>query len=616
MKNLYTLICLILCLQTNAQVNAYAKVSSITGTNRLNLTLVNESFDTFEDGEQVIVIQIQDNVIGSYSGNNVNFGQLSDIRQAGRFEVAYIQSHTEAAGLPTQLTLSADLQYSYNINGNASVQVVSFPNLGTPNYTTTGTMSPLAWNGNIGGILAFQVAGTLTIAHNISATGLGFRGGAVNGGDAGDCTPSSGYRVSADEDYGNKGEGIYKSTSNNHVAGRARILSGGGGGNSHNAGGGGGGHITAGGEGGPGWGCSPGAGGMGGIELGSYALANRIFMGGGGGSGEGNNDNNTAGANGGGIILISAGTIRTTGTAAGLGIRSNGATAENVSNDGAGGAGAGGTVYINCSSWNISATAPLAIQANGGNGGNVNYADQHGGGGGGGQGAVMLSSATPANTTLQTIPGNGGLNETDGVAAAGGAGTSNTGVQILINAILPTRILYFGGRNTGNQNSLHWRVADETPGTEYQIESAEDGNGFQYVATVHGKGSGEANYQWNEQALFEKTGYRIKVIAPGVQPYYTNTIVLRKGSANSGEMILQPNPAVGFTVAMLKTEKPGMVQLSLVDLSGRVVKQWNERAIAGNNTWMIALDQYPSGIYLLKAWDGALLRTSKLVIGK
>ncbi|MCM5529246.1 T9SS type A sorting domain-containing protein [Parasegetibacter sp. NRK P23] len=614
MKNLYTLLCLFLCLQTKAQVNAYAKVASLTGTNRLNLTLVNESFDTFEDGEQVIIIQMQDNVIGSYSGNNVNFGLLSDIRQAGRFELAYIQSHTEAAGLPTQLTLSADLQYTYNINGNSSVQVVSFPRLGSPNYTTTGTMAPLAWNGNIGGILAFQVQGTLTIAHNISASGLGFRGGATNNGNAGSCEATSSYRVSADDEHGNKGEGIYKSTSNNHAAGRARILSGGGGGNSHNAGGGGGGHITAGGEGGPGWGCSTGAGGMGGIALGTYSLANRIFMGGGGGAGEGNDNNNTAGGNGGGIVLISAGSIRTTGTATGLGIRSDGATSANVGNDGAGGAGAGGTVYIDCSSWSIAATAPLTIRANGGNGGNVNYTGQHGGGGGGGQGAVMLSSAPPTNATLQTLPGNGGLNETDGVAAASGAGTSNTGVQVLINAILPTRVLYFGGRNTGSQHTLHWMVADETPGTEYQVEKAEDGTNFKLVAKLNGKGT--ANYQWSEQALFEKTFYRIRVAAPGVQPYYTNTVLLRMGNANANEMVLQPNPAVGFTAVMLKTEKPGSVQLSLVDLSGRMLKQWNERAIAGNNTWIIALDQYPPGIYLLKAWDGVTMRTSKLVIGK
>ena len=338
------LICILMCIisyipsSISQVINAYAKVTSIAGT-VANVSNVNEAAHSFEDNEWVILIQMQDDVIGTTT-DVASFGDLGAINSAGSYEIIQISTHTEVAGLPSTVTFHSTPVNSYNTGANSSVQIVTYRAYGSPNYTTTSNMTSLPWDGNIGGVISFNVDGILTLDHDIDADGDGFRGGATNGGGSTGCTGSSNFRLSSTANFADKGEGIYKDTDPTYEAGRGRILNGGGGGNSHNAGGAGGGNLTGGGTGGPGWPtCTPSAGGIGGLNLSADVAANRVFMGGGGGSGEGNNGLATGGANGGGIVIIKAIEVTTT-TCVNRSITAN---AESITagsgNDGAGGGG-------------------------------------------------------------------------------------------------------------------------------------------------------------------------------------------------------------------------------------------------------------------------------------
>ena len=210
-----------------AQVNAYARVTGISGT-VLNVSNVNEVYHTFNAGEKVVVMQMQDNVIGG-TANDADFGSLGSIGSAGLYEVATISTVT-----PTTITLTAPLLTTFATGTNASVQVISFRLLGSPNYTTTANITALDWDGNVGGVVAIQVNGVLTLAHSITANGAGFRGGDTsNNQGTVDCNIE--WITSNRSESGEKGEGIYLRTSNAQRYGRAKILNGGGGGNRHNA---------------------------------------------------------------------------------------------------------------------------------------------------------------------------------------------------------------------------------------------------------------------------------------------------------------------------------------------------------------------------------------------
>jgi hypothetical protein len=573
------LLLLLLSFHLNSQVNAYAQVTSISSTT-IGIGTSNETYGLFATGLPVIVMQMQDNTIGSNTLNNSSFGTLSSIQSVGMYEVANITSVSRTPGL-TQITISSPLANIYNINSNSSVQIISYPLLSATNYTTSADITAVAWNGSIGGVVAFRVSGTLTLNNNITADNAGFRGGSINAGNAGSCDAST-YISSVSDNYGNKGESIYKVSSTAYSAGRGRILNGGGGGNNHNAGGGGGSNASAGGEGGRGYNCSSSSGGLGGSTLYPFIGSNRIFMGGGAGSGEANNNYTTTGGRGGGIVIITASQIRTTGSGSALRISANGQTASNVGNDGAGGGGAGGTVLLNVSTWNISSSKTLTISANGGSGGNVTDAAAHGGGGGGGQGAVIFSTATPTtNITTRTLNGTGGRNYAGGTFADNGAGSDNVGIFNSSFALLPLKIVSFKVKKSTTANVLDWQMLNDEEVVYYEVQRSYNGNNYELIGTVQ---KSIQDYSFADNNAEEKTVYyRIIMHDNAGHKQYSNVVMLKSSNSALLNIALMPNPV--HDRASLKIETGGAVTatIRIINSLGMVVSMSNVNLYKGDN---------------------------------
>lgn len=503
---LMTILSIGVCLPSCAQIiNGYAQVTSVSGTT-ISLSNVDESGDTFENGEYVIIMQMQDDVIGANTSDNSSFGDLGAIQSAGLYEILRIQTVTESAGVPVSFTVAAAPTNTYNTGSNSLVQVITFPTFGSPDYTTTSNMSAKDWDGTTGGVLTFEVAGVLTLSHNLSVNGDGFRGAAANAGGSAGCTGGSSFRLATTANFADKGEGIYRSTNSLHEAGRAKILNGGGGGNSHNAGGGGGGNYSAGGLGGPGWpNCSPTAGGIGGLDLSGSVSASRVFMGGGGGAGEGNNGGSQNAGDGGGIILIKANEIRTTGSCGGISVTADGESVTTGSgNDGNSGGGAAGSIVFQVPTWTISATCPLTIQSDGGDGGDVTHGDIHGAGGGGGMGAILFSSAQPTtNVTVNNNPGQGGSNCTTCGSASNGGGTDGDGISVSTGGPLPVQLSRFDVKPNPEENivELFWITSSEINNDYFTIEKTKDLNHYEEVVTTEGQGT------TNEATEYKETDY-------------------------------------------------------------------------------------------------------------
>ncbi len=168
--------------QLEAQtVNAYAKVTSFASTT-LSLSDIDQTAHDFIVGEYVVVMQMQDDVIGTNTTNATTFGDLSGIASAGLYEIRQIiavDGNTTAGYMAASpATLQVDrLVNTYNTGANMSVQIITFRQLSVDDYTTTGDIAALDWNGNIGGVVAIYVPGILTLNHSISVEANGFRGG-------------------------------------------------------------------------------------------------------------------------------------------------------------------------------------------------------------------------------------------------------------------------------------------------------------------------------------------------------------------------------------------------------------------------------------------------------
>jgi uncharacterized repeat protein (TIGR01451 family) len=443
---------------TATTVNEYTALTADATAGSPTLTVASNTLNAnsrfaaaLAPGDLVMVIQMQGATLDATDA--ASYGTVTAYNSAGRNEVAEVQSVSGTTGI----TLACNLKYSYSAAGRA--QVVRLPRYSTLVLNAGATLTGAAWNGSVGGVVAAEVQNGTTINGTVSATGLGFRGGAVDNtsGDAG--TTVAGYR-GTDAAFGaEKGESIvgYQADYDNLNGryGRGAAANGGGGGNSHNAGGGGGANVgtgtytgtgnpdrgtnnvydaawnlegtnfalsasSGGGRGGytysnqdrdaltisPGnttWGGNyrQNVGGFGGRPLDQRG---RLYLGGGGGAGDGNNGGATAGGTGGGLIyLLAGGAVGGSGTLVAngtTGVRGTN-TLTSTNQDAAGGGGGGGTIVLSVSG----TVTGVAAMAQGGTGGSQagGSGEAEGPGGGGGGGLVLYTSTGGTSLTAQTL---------------------------------------------------------------------------------------------------------------------------------------------------------------------------------------------------------------------
>ena len=393
-------------------------------------------------GDLVLVMQMQD------SANGAN---------AGLHEYATIIS---IAG--NSITLNRPLTNTYVQDvGNAPIrvrtyQVIYVPQCASATVAAANTVSADRWTINTanghgtGGVVAFDVAGSLAINGTVTVAGAGFRGGmGINGSAnrAGGLFNDANYAFDIAAVNGAlKGEGtlgtpmhVFDGTATPVVysalvgqgyaagaAGQGAQGNAGGGANDGsptnqfngtNSGGGGGGNAGSGGQGGNSWINNSASGGQGGLLQTNTAA--RMVMGGGGGGGTTNNNTgansvstwppivdattrplppargtangaagavSSSGASGGGVVLIRTGVLLPSTG----NVNADGYTAYNTNggSDSAGGGGAGGSIYFSAAS---GSAGTLGLSARGGGGGYSNYT-QHGPGGGGGGGFIQTSA--------------------------------------------------------------------------------------------------------------------------------------------------------------------------------------------------------------------------------
>lgn len=408
-------------------------------------------------GDLLLIIQMQDATINSANSNlygaanaaggpdNLGGTGYTNLGNTGLFEYVVATSAVPLTGGVLTFRgagINGGVVNTYKntdntgslVQGHSTFQVVRVPQYS--NVTLITNIAAPPFNGNVGGIIAFDVAGRMNLnGKTIDASSRGFRAGfglkATN--DGGGVNDNTTYVAASNNAlYGGKGEGIVGTPQNTWdgfvlVTSAANIMpnggaakgapgNAGGGGNNHNSGGGGGGNGGNGGRGADGltfFANATNAGGRpGSIVYTGVPTPTRLMMGGGGGGGQVNDaDLGDSGGVGGGIILLNVGTINGTGT-----ISTNGAAGQSTgwcngqnlpdvngnfanrtcpTNDGAGGGGAGGSVFLKVSTPDPAAN--ITINAIGGAGGTA--ASDHGPGGGGGGGLIYYSIGAAGTIT-------------------------------------------------------------------------------------------------------------------------------------------------------------------------------------------------------------------------
>lgn len=591
--------------QTNISgvINTYGRVTALS-TNSITLSNVTGASDiaAFATGQKVMVIQMKGATIDS--NNTASFGAISNINNAGNWEVATISSRSG-----NTLSISS-LTKSYTISG--IVQAVHVPVY--TNATINGALSATAWDSTArrGGILALEVTGILRVNADVSANQAGFFGGFAsldnmsNGGAPNPTTYTSG-RTSG---LASKGEGIAR-LSNARIFGRGPLGTGGGGGNLHNAGGGGGSNHTAGGNGGDGWngaGSAPYAPGLGGRALASYqsSVSPRLFFGSGGGGGQANNTTivadlvGTRGGRGGGIIYMKANRLITSGKRF---ITANGQNGGNDSgqqpvNEGAGGGGAGGSIYLDILTYTLTSSDSLIVRTNGGVGGNMTISTAHAGGGGGGTGIIIHNKlSTPAFARFSSAPGANGVdNNANQVSATSGSGSSNCGASCTVNdenssfgnefGPLPVTFLSLRAIKSENQAKIAFITATETDASHFVIEGSDNGDNYLPLGQVMACGTcnQRSHYQFNYEGYSVNSYklYRIKQVdLDGKYTYFGPAALLDHSREENLQIVANKRDVATVELAMNMAEDM-QAEVSWYGLDGRAISHERIEMRAGH----------------------------------
>jgi uncharacterized repeat protein (TIGR01451 family) len=450
---------------------------------------------TIASGTELLVMQMQNASIND--ANNVDYGNgftgqgFTAVNTAGNYEFVQATGPISGGSIPIRgAGPGGGLIFTYTsaawsaTAGASTYQVVVVPQYSSA--TLTSGLTALAWNGTTGGILAMDVAGTLTLGSaTVAMDGKGFRGAAGLSLVGENGALDTDYEFAAPATYttpalnnlaittgadGSKGEGIagtplwlqngaavlntgsgYPSgtTGKDGSMGRGAPGNAGGGAtdgapsvagqNNDNAGGGGGGNGGAGGFGGNSYGNNLSTGGEGGVAF--PVTVNRFAMGGGGGAGSNNyyqDSQDSSGGAGGGMIFIRADLLSGSATLTANGIGAYTGTSSNAG----GGGGAGGTIVVVTAN---GGETGLTLQANGGSGGGNEgctacgtqtfLQGRIGPGAGGGGGAVYTSSVSGVPAISLTGGANGLTQDTTSTpipygATSGAAGVSVTNVAL------------------------------------------------------------------------------------------------------------------------------------------------------------------------------------------
>ena len=79
---------------------------------------------------------------------------------------------------------------------------------------------------------------------------------------------------------------------------------------------------------------------------------------------------------------------------------------------------------------------------------------------------------------------------------------------------------------------------------------------------------------------------------------------------------LSPTPANNLVTLYYSTETETPLNISIIDVTGRVVAQQNTLATQGDNTINLATNQLPQGYYVVELNDGTAKMHEKLVIAR
>jgi Secretion system C-terminal sorting domain len=169
------------------------------------------------------------------------------------------------------------------------------------------------------------------------------------------------------------------------------------------------------------------------------------------------------------------------------------------------------------------------------------------------------------------------------------------------SVVLPIELLSFEAKESHRTGVLDWQTVNEKEVQHFEIEQSNDGKTFKRVGIVEARNKQDNKEQYSftdKNPFIGATYYRLKMVDRSEAFRYSSVESINL----EGKMTINvyPNPTnvqLNIDVNLLQDDK---LDIALLDVAGRIIKQSTSSAIKGENNIVINTNDVPSGFYLLK----------------
>lgn len=200
------------------------------------------------------------------------------------------------------------------------------------------------------------------------------------------------------------------------------------------------------------------------------------------------------------------------------------------------------------------------------------------------------------------------------------AAYTNEMYYLLDNSCIPLPVQFKNFTAVRNKQSvqLDWTTSTEVNCKGFYVERRNNSSNWEtigYTSTkaVNGNSVSDLDYSFTDiNSSTAVTEYRIRQTDLDAKVVYSDTRTV-KGTGQTGSMVIYPNPSMTGQVNIVFDKFNSPIDIGLYDMTGRLVKQWNDFTQDH-----LVMNNIPQGIYTVKVWIAATREqvTGKLVVTK
>lgn len=196
-----------------------------------------------------------------------------------------------------------------------------------------------------------------------------------------------------------------------------------------------------------------------------------------------------------------------------------------------------------------------------------------------------------------------------GVSTTGGDGSEGF-AQTISSIVLPVNLLTFSGYKDGNRNQLRWTTSTEVNNVGFEVQRSLDGVNYSNIGFVNtvangGNSNVSLNYTFTDNNVTgAKQFYRLRQVDLGGVSRLSTIVILKSGKPTVITIdALFPNPATTVVNLMLSSPVRDKVQMTVTDMSGRMVIQRQLNVETGTNNLPINVSALAAGTYMVRLID-------------